>query len=219
MYSRTASWLWNSKMSKPLSRQVTFAHLSYRLSGEEPAKKKAAGPTTFGKPKILDEGGHVKASMLPVELQRILTPKTSMAPCAALRKSSVFVKRPALSSTPSPSSDPGKKSPLLISAHGQGTAHAPRKPHWGRQIRHNGGWFGSFSARRSFVCYGWLPFHSAHLCSLGFGMTPASTQRRVICVHPGSFMSASLLVDAGCGIRIDQQCVVRAVAACLAVTC
>jgi len=39
-------------------------------------------------------------------------------------------------------------------------------------------------------------------------MTPASTQRRVICVHPGSFMSASLL-DAGCGIRID-----RAVAEC-----
>ena len=38
------------------------------------------------------------------------------------------------------------------------------------------------------------------------------------CVHPGSFMSASLL-DAGCGIRIDQQCVVRAVAACSAATC
>ena len=49
-------------------------------------------------------------------------------------------------------------------------------------------------------------------------MAPASTQRRVICVHPGSFMSASLL-DAGCGIRIDQQCVVRAVEACSAATC
>ena len=82
----------------------------------------------------------------------------------------------------------------------------------------NGGWFGSFSARRSFVCCGWLPFHSAHLCSLCFGMTPASTQRRVICVHPGSFVSASLL-GAGCGIRVDQQCVVRAVAACSAATC
>ena len=68
------------------------------------------------------------------------------------------------------------------------------------------------------MCCGWLPFHSAHLCSLCFGMAPASTQRRVICVHPGSFMSASLL-DAGCGIRIDQQCVVRAVAACSAATC
>ena len=115
-------------MSKPLSRQVTFAHLSYRLSGEEPAKKKAAGPTTFGKPKILDEGGHVKASMLPEEFQHILTPKTSMAPCAAQRKSAVFVKRPTLSSKPSPSSNPDNKSSLLISAHGQGTAHAPQTP-------------------------------------------------------------------------------------------
>jgi len=49
-------------------------------------------------------------------------------------------------------------------------------------------------------------------------MTPASTQRRVIRVHPGSFMSASLL-NAGCGIRIDQHCAVRAVAACSAATC
>jgi len=88
----------------------------------------ATGPTTFGKPKILDEGGHVKARMLPEELQKILTPKTSMAPCAAQRKSAVFVKRPALSSTPSPSSNPGNKSYLLISAHGQGTAHAPQTP-------------------------------------------------------------------------------------------
>ena len=60
--------------------------------------------------------------------------------------------------------------------------------------------------------------HSAHLCSLCFGMMPASTQRGVICVHPGSFMSASLL-DAGCGLRIDLQCAVRAVAACSAATC
>jgi len=48
-------------------------------------------------------------------------------------------------------------------------------------------------------------------------MAPASTQRRVICVHPGAFMSASLL-DAGCGIRVDQQCAVHAVAACSATT-
>ena len=65
-------------MSKPLSRQVTFARLSYHLSGEEPANKNAAGPTTFGKPKTLDEGGHVKASMLPEVFQHILTPKTPM---------------------------------------------------------------------------------------------------------------------------------------------
>jgi len=50
-------------------------------------------------------------------------------------------------------------------------------------------------------------------------MAPASTQRRVICVHLGSYMSASLLDNAGCGIRIDQQCAVRAVAACSAATC
>jgi len=49
-------------------------------------------------------------------------------------------------------------------------------------------------------------------------MAPASTQRRVICVHPGSFMSAPLL-DAGCGIRLDQQCAVHAVVACSAATC
>ena len=49
-------------------------------------------------------------------------------------------------------------------------------------------------------------------------MTPTSTQRRLICVYPGSFMGASQL-DAGCGIRIDQQCVVRAVEACSAATC
>ena len=83
-------------MSKPLSRQVAFACLSYHLSGEEPAKKKAAGPTTFGKPKILDEGEHVKAKLLPEEFQCILTPKTPMAACAARRKPSVFVKHPAL---------------------------------------------------------------------------------------------------------------------------
>ena len=82
----------------------------------------------------------------------------------------------------------------------------------------NGGWFGPFSARRSFVCCGWLPFHLAHLSSLCFGIAPSSTQKRLICVHPGSFMSASLL-DAGCGIRVDQQCAVRAVAACSATTC
>ena len=68
------------------------------------------------------------------------------------------------------------------------------------------------------MCCGWLPFHLAHLSSLCFGLAPASTQRRVICVHPGSFMSASLL-DAGCGIRVDQQCAVRAVTACSARTC
>ena len=118
MYSRTASWLWNSKMSKPLSRQVTFAHLSYHLSGEEPAKKKAAGPTTFGKPKILDEGGHVKANLLPKKFQYILTPETPMAACAAQRKPAVFVKHPALSSTPSPSSNPGKKTTKIA-----GTRH------------------------------------------------------------------------------------------------
>ena len=67
------------------------------------------------------------------------------------------------------------------------------------------------------VAVGFLS-HSAHLGSLCFGMTPASTQRRVICVHPSSFVSASLL-GAGCGIRVDQQCVVRAVAACSAATC
>jgi len=115
-------------MSKPLSRQVTFARLLFHLSGEEPATKKAAGPAAFGKQTILDEGGHVKASMLPEEFQQILTTKTSMAPCAAQRKCAVFVKRPALSSTPSPSSNPGKKPSLLISAHGQGTAHAPQTP-------------------------------------------------------------------------------------------
>jgi len=49
-------------------------------------------------------------------------------------------------------------------------------------------------------------------------MAPASTQRRAICVHPGSFMSDSLL-DAGCGIRVDQQFAVRAVAASSAAAC
>jgi len=63
---------------------------------------------------------------------------------------------------------------------------------------------GRFSARRSFVCCGWLPFHLANLYSLCFGMAPASTQRRAICVHPGSFMSASLL-DAGCVIRVAKE--------------
>ena len=163
-------------MSKPFSRQVTFARLSNHLSGEEPAKKKAAGPTTCGKPKILDEGGHVKASMLPVELQRILTPKTSMAPCAALRKSSVFVKRPALSSTPSPSSDPGKKSPLLISAHGQGTAHAPRKPHWGRQI----------TAQRRLV---WVVLSAPKLCVLRLASFPLGPPLFSLLRHDARFDS------------------------------
>jgi hypothetical protein len=62
-----------------------------------------------------------------------------------------------------------------------------------------------------------VDFLSTRPTSVLFGMAPASTQRRLVCVHPGSFMSASLL-DAGCGIRTDQKCVVRAVAECSAAT-
>ena len=68
------------------------------------------------------------------------------------------------------------------------------------------------------VAVGFLSTRPTSVLFAPVGMAPASTQRRVICVHPGSFMSAMLL-DAECGIRIDQQCVVRAVAACSAATC